>query len=237
MIPYIVINGVSSKTINGLLIQSLPPITKPAIRTEIEEIDGRDGDIVTTLGYSAYDREILIGLRGDFNIDDIIEYFNQEGEIIFSNEPDKIYKFAIYSQIDFERLIRFRTATVTLHVQPFKTCTEPPIEWNNTESVTIADINVRNKGNIYSKPTFIIKGSGNINIYINNKWILELSLPTTTTAFIDAVNMNATNAVGDYINRQVTGDYSNLIIPVGINQVRVTGAMQKVTINNYSRWI
>ena len=42
---YVILNGVKSTTIKGLLIQSLPPISKPLMRTSIEEIDGRDGDI------------------------------------------------------------------------------------------------------------------------------------------------------------------------------------------------
>lgn len=117
---YIVLNGVKSNTVKGLLIQSLPPISKPLMRTEIEQVDGRDGDIVTPLGYSSYDKEISIGLYGDFDIDDVIAYFASSGTVTFSNEPDKYYNYAIYNQIDFERLLRFRQATVTFHVQPFK---------------------------------------------------------------------------------------------------------------------
>lgn len=117
---YCILNGVKSNTVKGLLIQSLPPISKPLIRTSVEEIDGRDGDIVTKLGYSAYDKEMLIGLHGDYNIDDVISFFDSAGTVIFSNEPDKYYNYQIIQQIDFERLIRFRTATVTFHVQPFK---------------------------------------------------------------------------------------------------------------------
>lgn len=117
---YIILNGVKSTAVRGLLIQSLPPITKPQIRTSVEEIDGRDGDIVTKLGYSAYDKELTIGLYGDYNVDDAIEYFDSEGDVVFSNEPDKYYKYQIIEQIDFERLIRFKTATVKMHVQPFK---------------------------------------------------------------------------------------------------------------------
>ena len=41
--PYIVLNDVSSQTVQGLIISSLPAIAKPKIRTMIEEIDGRDG--------------------------------------------------------------------------------------------------------------------------------------------------------------------------------------------------
>ena len=238
-LPYLIINGVSSKNINGLLIQSLPPISKPKIRTSIEEIDGRDGDIVTTLGYAAYDKPISIGLKGDYNIDDVIEYFNSSGQIIFSNELDKYYNFAIYDTIDFNRLIRFRTATLNMHVQPFKySVDEPPIKWTNTNGTTIANIPVRNTGNIYSKPTLTITGSGTVNVYLDNTQILELALSAAgETVIIDVAGMNATDTDGNYLNRQVTGDYDNLIFKVGVNNLRVTGTLTSITIDKYSRWI
>lgn len=117
---YVILNGVKSTTIKGLLIQSLPPISKPLMRTSVEEIDGRDGDIVTKLGYSAYDKPMSIGLFGDYDVDEVIQFFDSEGTVIFSNEPDKFYNYQIIEQIDFEKLINFKTATVTFHVQPFK---------------------------------------------------------------------------------------------------------------------
>ena len=117
---YCILNGKKSTLIQGLLIQSLPPISKPLVRTSVETIDGRDGDVVTKLGYSAYDKQMSIGLFGDYDVDEVIKYFDSEGTVIFSNEPDKYYKYQIINQIDFERLIRFKTAVVTFHVQPFK---------------------------------------------------------------------------------------------------------------------
>lgn len=120
MIDYIELNGERSTDVKGLMVQSLPPITKPKVRTSIEEIDGRDGDIATRLGYAAYDREVGIGLHGDFDIDDAISFFDSEGEAVFSNEREKYYRYRILDRIDFERLVRFRTAKVKLHVQPFK---------------------------------------------------------------------------------------------------------------------
>jgi phage-related protein len=239
MIPYIIINGVSSKNINGLLIQSLPPISKPRIRTSIEEIDGRDGDIVTTLGYAAYDKPITIGLKGDYNVDEVIEYFNTSGQITFSNEIEKYYNFAIYDTIDFNKLIRFKTANINIHVQPFKYLVdESLIKWTNTGSKTIADISVRNNGNIYSKPIITITGSGTINVYLNNAQVLKIELSSAgETIIIDVGAMNATDGEGNYLNRLVTGDYNNLAFPAGANNLKITGNITNITVEKYNRWI
>lgn len=162
---YVIINGVNSLTIQGLAINNLPPITKPMIRTQREEIDGRDGDIVTELGYSAYDKQIEIGLWGTYDINDIIKYFTGEGTIVFSNEEDKYYNFKILDQIDYQKLLKFKTATVTFHCQPFKypveeepveaeittlTGTGETITLNNTEE---APMSLVYKGNTYQDST------------------------------------------------------------------------------------
>jgi len=136
MRDYIILNNKNSNEIKGLLIQNLPPITKPRIRAEIEEIDGRDGDIVTPLGYGAYDKVFSIGLYGDFDINEVIKYFDSEGIVVFSNEPNKYYNYKILEQIDFEKLIRFRTADVMMHVQPFKYSTTEGKETEEMETKT-----------------------------------------------------------------------------------------------------
>lgn len=134
---YIILNNQNSNTISGLIIQELAPISKPLQRTQVETIDGRDGDIVTPLGYAAYDKKITIGLYGDFDINEIIAYFATQGTAIFSNEPDKYYNYQILDQIDYERLVRFRVATVTMHVQPFKySATEGTITVDTSDTVS-----------------------------------------------------------------------------------------------------
>lgn len=239
MIPYIVINGISSKTVNGLLISELPPISKPKLRTSIEEIDGRDGDIVTELGYSAYTKEIKIGLYGEYNVDEIIEYFNTAGRITFSNEPDKYYNFALYEAIDFERLIRFKKATVKLHVQPFKYSDSETTIVNTYSGNTTAQISVRNDGNYYSKPTLTITGKGAINVYLNAIQIFTINLNDTTeeTIIINATQLNAYGLDGGYMNRRVVGNYDNLKFNAGVNNLTIEGNLASVSIDNYSRWV
>ena len=228
------LNGVSSASIPGLIISSLPPISLPGIRTQIETVDGRDGDIVTPLGYSAYDKTFTVGLHGLFNIDQVIAFFASSGKVIFSNEADKFYYYTIVKQIDFTRLLRFRTANVTLHVQPFKySVSETPIV------STGASATVTNAGNIYAKPTITITGSGTVGLYLNTVQILSVALgESEKTVFIDIDAMNAYDQNGSFVNRSVTGNYAAFLLPVGESTVSWSGGtVSAVKIENYSRWI
>lgn len=234
---YIILNDRSSADIPGLLIQELAPISKPLLRNQIEEIEGRDGDIVTPLGYAAYDKEISIGLYGKFDIDEVIEYFNSEGKVVFSNEPDKYYYYKILNQIDFERLLRFRTATVTLHVQPFKYANDEKAK--TYTSFDNNSVTIRNNGNIYSRPTITIFGTGTINLSLNGNQIFVINLGDQTSQItIDAQSLEAYNSeTGVLMNRSVDGDYDNLRLKVGTNTISWSGSVTKIVINKYSRWI
>lgn len=356
MINYIELNGEKSTSVNGLIVQSLPPISKPKMRTSIETIDGRDGDVVTRLGYAAYDKQLSIGLHGDFDIDDAIAFFDSEGEVVFGNEPDKYYRYQILEQIDFERLIRFRTAKVKMHVQPFKydsvdrtfdivnqfmhvedsTATkfgitvtssggsirvsgkatsdvdmEVPIErmslsgsytltasasgsaagcalrlidgspsrsfggaymelksdgdstitatadssaeydalWldikagtsvNFTLSVTMAsnsfdEISLTNRGNVVSRPTVTVYGSGNVELAINAVTVLSFSINDGYIT-IDAEEMNAYHG-NALMNRHVTGDYADLALKVGENVMSWHGDVTGIKVEDFSRWL
>lgn len=233
----IILNGVNSNTITGLLISTLPPITKPKQRTQTEEIDGRDGDIVTTLGYSAYNKEFDIGLYGDFDINEVITYFNSSGTVTFSNEEDKYYNYQILEQIDYEKLIRFKTAKVRMHVQPFK---YSATEGTSTYTISTQDeITVSNSGNYMSKPIVTIIGSGTINLSVNGIQVLVIGLGETSTSItIDTNNMEAYNPNTQVLmNRNVTGDYNNLYLNTGSNTISWTGTITQIAIQNYSRWI
>ena len=232
----IILNGKSSTTIAGLLIQTLPPIAKPKIRVQAEEIDGRDGDIITTLGYGAYDKEFQIGLYNEYDIDQIIAYFNTSGVVTFSNEPDKYYNYQILEQIDFERLLRFKTATVKMHIQPFKYSLSDNSTTKNITTQT--ELTIRNSGNIYAKPTITIEGSGTINLSLNGEQIFVIDLSTENLITIDIANMNAYNPnTNTFLNRIVTGNYNNFIFNVGKNVISWTGSVSQIKLQNYSRWI
>lgn len=356
MINYIELNGEKSTNVKGLIIQSLPPITKPKMRTSNATIDGRDGDVVTKLGYAAYDKEVSIGLHGDFDIDDAIAFLDSEGEVVFSNEPDKYYRYQILDQIDFKRLVRFRTAKVKMHVQPFKydavdrtfdivnqflhvgdyeayrfgitvissggsirvsgNATSDvdmvvPIEsmslsgsytltasvsgsaagcalklidgspsrsfgdsyielrsdgdstmtaaadsnaeydalWLDIKAGTSVDftldvtmaidrfneISLTNRGNVVSRPTVTVYGSGKVELAINAVTVLTFSIEGGSIT-IDAEEMNAYH--GDALmNRRVTGDYADLALKVGENVLSWSGDVTGIKVEDFSRWL
>ena len=235
--PYIVLNDVSSLTIQGLIITSLPPIRKPKIRTQIEEIDGRDGDIVTELGFAAYDKPVQIGLSYNYDVDDIIQFFNSSGKVVFSNEPEKYYNYAIYDQIDFEKLIRFKTATVNFHVQPFKYSDVEKEKIFNFSGILDKSFQIKNNGNYISKPIITVTGSETVNLYLNGIQIFVLNMTNTNTIILDIAAMNAYGTDGTLKNRLVTGDYDDFVLPAGSNTISFTGSVSQIVIDNYSRWI
>lgn len=229
---YVIINGNSSLSISGLAIKELPSISKPPMRYLSETIDGKDGDIITKLGYGAYDKELEIGLYDGYDIDEIIAFFNGEGTITFSNELDKAYNFQILEQIDYEKLLRFKQAIITIHCQPFKYPTsETPIVITSTTAQTIT-----NGGNIYSKPIIQIEGNGTINVSLNGSQIFIVTI--TDKIVIDSERLEAYNPTTlELMNRDVTGNIANLLLNSGNNTIIFTGDFTKATISNYTRWL
>lgn len=232
--PWIMINGRRSDSVAGLVVVSLPPISKPAMRYTSEDIDGRDGDTATRLGYAAYDKELGIGLHGGFDIDRVIEYFATSGEVVFSSEPDKVYRFEQFEAIDFERLVRFRTATVKFHVQPFKTsllC--QPRSFAGAGGVAT----VTNTGNVDAAPVVTVEAAGHVVITLDGSPVLSIDRKGDYTAVIDVAALEAATPEGVLLNRDITGDYERLTLSRGRHTVKWSGAVKALTIADYSRWI
>lgn len=244
---WIILNGKRSTLIKGLIIRSLPPITKPLVRTSVETIDGRDGDIVTRLGYAAYDKTVEIGLAGNYDVDQVIKFFSapkplrsqvevgtEEGEVIFSNEPDKYYRYAVYEAIDFERLLRFKTATVTFHVQPFKySAADEEIEVSTSGSSGV--VTLFNRGNIYSKPIITVLGSGTVNIM--KYGAVGLNMTEQSMLTLNCQDANVYSIGGELANRCAIWEPKYLFMDVGSNSFSWSGTVSKFIIKDYSRWI
>jgi phage-related protein len=239
-----------SNNVNGLLVSSLPTISKPEMRTKTTTVDGRDGDIAEFLGFSAYDRTFTIGLYGPYDIDEVVKFFlNQEttNEFVFSNEPDKKYIGYISEAIDFEKLMKFKTASVTVHVQPFKFSS-----WERSKSFELNyhnpsnTIELFNNGNIYSRPDILITAGteGNALIKLWNG-LMYHDIIARFDEEGDSLLINPTTYSAQYVsglnisngNRRITGDYDDIKLQTGLNSVYISGVASEIEFINYSRWI
>ena len=229
---YFVFKNIDSRDIKGLIVSELPPITKPKMRVRIDTIDGKDGSETVNLGFEAYTKTLKIGLTRDYDIDNIIAWLHGEGNIQFSNEPDRYYRVKVLDQIDFERLLRFRTAEVKFYTQPFK--------YSNTErtkTLSVAGVKtteIRNAGNYFSKPIIKVTGTGNVIISVNGYEKCRLDLSDGDSITLDAEKEEAYTGA-TLKNRKMSGVFPTL--EVGKNTITWSGDISTIEITNYSRWI
>lgn len=229
---WVKINGISSDTLSGVQILSLPPITKPRMRTQIATIDGRAGDIVTKLGYEAYNKKISILLHDIYNLYEVVEFFNTSGVIVFSNEPDMGYSFETIEAIDFNRAVKFKKADITFHVQPYK-LNYPTVSM----PLLTASERVYNSGNVESAPQLRIEGTGTVTINIDGSDAFVVTMPDGGSIVLDAAQMNAYAGL-NLANRSVVGSYENLMLTPGSHTItRSGGTVTSMVLDNYSRWI
>lgn len=229
---YIIFKNIDSRNVKGLIISELPPITKPKMRVRIDTIDGKDGSETVNLGFEAYTKTVKIGLTRGYDIDNIIAWLHGEGDIQFSNEPDKVYRVKVHDAIDFERLLRFRTADVKFYTQPFKYSATERTKTLAVTGLTTAEI--RNAGNYFSKPTITLTGTGTINISVNGAQKCVLNLGTDESITLDADQQEAYSG-NTLKNRQMDGEF--ITLETGKNIITWTGDLSKIAITHYSRWI
>lgn len=227
--------GTANTALAGLMISELPPISKPEMRVDRTEIDGRDGDIVDELGYAAYKKTVRIGLTTGYDIDAIAKYFTGTGNLILSNEDDKYYKARIVSQVDFQKLLRFKTADVDFEVQPYKyKADESSVDLTITSQT---DVSVTNAGLEESKPLIRLEGSGTIEIEVNAQSVFSIDIPGGDGyVLVDSDAMDAYVTAG-LRNNNMTGDFPTL--QPGSNTIgwSGTGTLTRIVVTPRSRWL
>lgn len=229
---YILWNNKDSRDLKGLIINELPPIRKPNKRVRETMVDGVDGSIIEEMGYESYDKTVAISLKVGADVDSISEFFNGSGEVVFSNEPDKYYVASIIKGIDYARLLRYKVATVTFRVQPFKyNRVEVACEATNTKQ----ELAVRNIGNYIAKPLILLIGTGTVEFTVNGKIVFRYTFPSGENAvYIDCEKQDA-YWEGELKNRNMEGDFP--VFEKGINVITWDSVLSNVTITKYSRWL
>lgn len=230
---YIIWNDIDSRNIPGLLVCELPSISRPKMRTQITEIEGKDGDISDNIGYASYDKTLKIALTKNYDINAIAKYFSGSGKVTFSNEIDKCYHAEITEQIDFERLLKFKTAAVKFHTQPFKYLVDEELVSLNIDNET--EIYVVNQGLEPSKPIVTLFGEGIVEISINGYAQFQVDIDDNFLTVNSEIEECYMNSLTTLKNRNMTGVFP--LLQPGKNTITWTGNLTKIEIYPRSRWL
>lgn len=234
---YFKFKDIDSRDFEGLVVCELPPITKPAKRVEVINIEGRNGDIIVDNGYSAYDKEIKIGLTRNYDLQTIIHWLDGKGKLILSNEEDYYYEAEIIEQIDFMRLVKFKTANARFHVQPFKYLNFEPTRIITKEDVDnniIENLRIRNQGYMDCSPIFTLYGKGECGVYVNNVQCCSVEIDDKFV-ILDGIEQEAYKEAV-LKNTRMNGEFP--ILKSGSNIVKVTGAgFEKAEIQVMSKFL
>lgn len=234
--PSFTYNGIKS-TDKGVVLQNYPAPVKPQ-RSSVELTStDMNGSFINLYGYQSYDMDLNIAIIDLEHLDDIIAWLDGTGEMIFDNQPTRIYRVAFINQINYEQLTRWRTATVTIRVQPFKYDT---INEETTLAVG-AVTTLTNPGNVYCRPTFYCycstdKDNG-FTITVNNELICTIE-GVRGKVYVDSNKLETYNNNGVLLNRSKTGEYP-ILLP-GDNTVKITrtaGSISTATITMNTRWL
>lgn len=230
--------GVRNDSLDVRMI-SMPSRPHPARKGELIDVPGVDGKLWIDEG--AYDR-ILVTIRvltGDNgNIDAISAWLSGEGDLIFGDEPERVYHARItkeYTRTNQNARLRGQAFTITFDCEPFRYEANPA----GTFTVSESPSEIFNPGSIPSMPLIRVNCIGAGNVLIGNETMLFENL--TGYVVIDCaakVAYTGTGAADDPMllaTQNVTGEW--LTIAPGKQYISFTGNITSVEILPRWRWL
>lgn len=241
MINWFEFKGINSARFKNLIVQELPPVTKPAMRTEIIYHSGGDGATIRELGYDLIVKPVEIALKNADDMDKIILWLTGNGRVTFSNEPNKYYIAHIVEQINYERLGRFKTALIPFLCKPYKYLRDETA----LTFTTAGTYKVYNAGTVTSMPLITIYATDAVAFNVNGyEYAVNLN-QYYPNCQIDSEVMNAyTNLYGEWQIKNVLfeegknyGAPPYPLLNPGENTIAITGTFTSFEILPRSRFI
>lgn len=231
----------------GLLVESLPPVTRPPVRYQQLALPGRAGALTLLEGtdvYEPYIREVrampLPGL-GQSGLHGIVAWLCGAGDVIFSHEPNRVQHAQILDQLDFVHAFeQQREGVIRFLCEPFKAQTpeEAAIIFSSSNPT------ITNPGDVIAWPELTINGSGSVAVTINGTRQAYKGLVAGRLLHVDCLNGLAyTRASEDPANANYNtrtpvityGDFPWL--SPGSNAVALEGTVTALTIRPRWRWL
>lgn len=224
--PYFYFNNILST--DYLTVETLPPIIRAAKDIEKIEIEGRDGFLTHDLGsYKSTIKNMECWIKNLDDLDFICSWLTGTGDIIFSNEPDKVYEITIINQIDFKKFVKdFHKFIIVFECQPKKKSIDNPI-------ITLTSAGtIFNSGSTDCNPIIKLFGTGSITLIINGLNIYLTNVSGYVT--LDSILQDAYKDLV-YKNNYMSGEFP--VFKVGNNSISWSGTVTKLEITPNLRWL
>lgn len=220
---YFTFKNISSKDYLG--IKKLPLIFKAEKDINLIEIEGRDGFLTQDNGsYRSVVKTVECIIKDLTQIDFICSWLSGPGDVIFSNEPDKVYKATIKNQIEFDQLVSthdYHDFIIQFECQPHK------YSLDNSIITLTAPRTIFNNGTANALPVIKLYGTGVLTLTINGNIVNLTNIVSYVT--IDSYLMDCYKDT-QLMNNYMTGDFP-ILVP-GINAISFTGATKiEITMN------
>ena len=227
--PYFIYNGIDSRMMD-IIVTAMPPTIRAAQRVESVTVPGRDGSLHETDGsYDNYTKTMECAIKNREKLDDIAAWLTGSGEIIFSSEPDKVYRVTISNTISIAQMMRtFQKFQVSFDTYPFKYSVNRFDEALELEKSAV----ILGKGTVYSQPVITVYGSGTVTLTINGA-----DYPLSNVDGYVTINSEIEECYKGNLNRNniFSADEFPRLDP-GDNSISWTGNVEKIEIQPNWRW-
>lgn len=219
---YFIYNDIDSRNM-GVVLKTLPPITRPNRRTEQITIPGRNGTLTVDEGtYDSMSVSLECYLKPGFDPRKVTNWLNPSGKITFSDEPDKYYNARIINSIPLSRVFRIsRSFIIQLELQPFAYSKEIFVKKINS-GVAYSFYIDEATANMY--PYIKVTGSGEIELTINGT-----TMKIYPNEYIELdCELQVAYKDSEGANERVYGSFFNLV--PGTNTISIFGDYTEIEI-------
>lgn len=208
MMHWFIWKGKNSLRDFGLWIGKLPDIKRAPERYDTVDIPGRAGQLILLEGedvYDSYERKLTVITRNtNPKLQEALAWLRGTSDWIISNEPNKVYRAMIINEIDFVRLGNdLISGEIRFYCEPLKKAThEDAISMSESGSVF-------NPGDVSSKPTVKVVGTGAATISVGNTAMSFEHLPGEIVIDCDAELITTKAKTYSPYDYYYIGDYAN----------------------------
>ena len=224
---YFIFKAISSE--DYLMVNKLPLIIKAKKDIEKIEIEGRDGFLtMDKKSYRGTIKEVECTIFSLDDLDFIASWLDGSGDVIFSNEPERVYKATIINQIPLNKIAWvFHTLLIQFECQPHKYSLS-----NDIITLTTTPQTILNSGGAISKPIIKVFGTGDVDLSINGNIVNLINIVDYVT-----INSDLMDCYKDTLlkNNEMSGEFP--ILETENNNISWTGTVTKVEITPNFRYL